>query len=356
MLKNLILLLFSMKLSVVLLLLLLLLTWLGTLAQVELGLYQAQVMYFYSWFLLQPVGGVPLIPLRWTIGHDLTDHQSGTWRRLAFVAEIASSSPAHSHAWFINRPLFGGILFMLVAGGVTYRFSHEGGLLLYEGNHSDFFTDYHRWELLITRRDADGSERMWRAPQSHFSSERVDLPAAGLQLVFERASYHSALRRAPAENDEPVMNGIWLQPLTRPDDEEAAIPGMYLTVSNAAGEQLGYHWVFGLEQADLPGETLLPWTMRDGDVTYGIALRRIRHPLPFTIQLDDFTRELHAGTSMARAFRSDVSVEDAGQTSQVRIEMNQPLRRHGFTVFQAKYGPADAKPGDRLYSVPRDRE
>ena len=41
----------SMKLSVVLLVLLGLLTWFGTLAQVEKGLYQVQKEYFESWFV-----------------------------------------------------------------------------------------------------------------------------------------------------------------------------------------------------------------------------------------------------------------------------------------------------------------
>ena len=31
--------------------------------------------------------------------------------------------------------------------------------------------------------------------------------------------------------------------------------------------------------------------------------------------------------------------------------MNEPLRQDGYTFFQASWGPQDAKPGDRLYSV-----
>ena len=42
----------SMKLAVVLLVLLGLLTWLGTLAQIEDGLWKAQKEYFESWFLI----------------------------------------------------------------------------------------------------------------------------------------------------------------------------------------------------------------------------------------------------------------------------------------------------------------
>ena len=63
-------------LSCVLLLFLFLLTYLGTLAQVEVGLHQAQKLYFESWFLVHELGPVPL-PLpggqlcMWLLGLNL---------------------------------------------------------------------------------------------------------------------------------------------------------------------------------------------------------------------------------------------------------------------------------------------
>jgi len=43
-------------------------------------------------------------------------------------------------------------------------------------------------------------------------------------------------------------------------------------------------------------------------------------------------------------------VNPDGGTEKIRISMNEPLREQGFTFFQASWGPADAKPGDPLYS------
>ena len=34
-----------------------------------------------------------------------------------------------------------------------------------------------------------------------------------------------------------------------------------------------------------------------------------------------------------------------------KIEMNEPLRHGGLVLFQASWGPGDAKPGDPLFST-----
>ena len=49
--------------------------------------------------------------------------------------------------------------------------------------------------------------------------------------------------------------------------------------------------------------------------------------------------------------RSDITVFADDTEQGHRIEMNEPLRRDGVIMFQASYGPPDAGPGDRMYSV-----
>ena len=39
------------------------------------------------------------------------------------------------------------------------------------------------------------------------------------------------------------------------------------------------------------------------------------------------------------------------QTEAVLIKMNEPMRTQGYTFFQASWGPQDARPGDKLFSV-----
>ena len=100
-----------------------------------------------------------------------------------------------------------------------------------------------------------------------------------------------------------------------------------------------------------------PWTVTIDNTTYGIELRRRQIDMPFQITLNDFHHEFHPGTGMAREYRSDVVVSSIidGQRidSDVRIEMNEPLRRGPYVAFQASYGPQDRAvgPNEKMYSV-----
>jgi hypothetical protein len=73
--------------------------------------------------------------------------------------------------------------------------------------------------------------------------------------------------------------------------------------------------------------------------------------MPFTIRLDDFTKEDHPGMGMAKSFMSDVTKIEDGNRRQLRIEMNEPLRDGGLVLFQSSWGPSNARPGDRLFST-----
>ena len=124
----------SFGIAVVVLSFLLLLTWLGTISQVDTSLFDVQKKYFDSWFLLQDVGPlkVPLpgafllmaiLFVNMTIG-GLIRIRKG-WRTIGVV--IAHCS----------------ILFLLVAGAVSFYFKREGNLKLHEGQTGSLFTSYH---------------------------------------------------------------------------------------------------------------------------------------------------------------------------------------------------------------------
>ncbi|MBI4314152.1 MAG: cytochrome c biogenesis protein ResB, partial [Candidatus Omnitrophica bacterium] len=56
-------------------------------------------------------------------------------------------------------------------------------------------------------------------------------------------------------------------------------------------------------------------------------------------KLIDFRKKNYPGTSMAASFESDVELTDAAQgiTLKRLINMNNPLKHRGFTLFQASY-------------------
>jgi len=137
-----------------------------------------------------------------------------------------------------------------------------------------------------------------------------------------------------------VVDGYFLRPEPWRPQAETNIAGLYARVADDPAQQ-GLLW-----GADVP-----PWTVTAGDERIGVSLRNQRYPLPYTVRLEDFHHEFHPGTRMARVYRSDVTVVDDSTEHSQRIEMNEPLRRGGVIMFQASYGPPDARPGQPMYSV-----
>jgi cytochrome c biogenesis protein ResB len=80
-------------------------------------------------------------------------------------------------------------------------------------------------------------------------------------------------------------------------------------------------------------------------------MRKRLWPMPFTVQLDEFTAEFHPGTMKPAKFVSKITRVENGGEAKVTIQMNEPMRYEGLTFFQASYGPPGAGPGQRMYSV-----
>ena len=72
---------------------------------------------------------------------------------------------------------------------------------------------------------------------------------------------------------------------------------------------------------------------------------------PFEVKLDKFTHEFHPGTMRPKRFESEITRIEGERLDPVHIKMNEPMRRDGFTFFQASWGPQNAAPGARLFSV-----
>lgn len=133
-----------------------------------------------------------------------------------------------------------------------------------------------------------------------------------------------------------------LEALPLENEAERNVAGAYATVLPREGEaRRGILWGF----------SLAPWMVQVGGKDYAIDLRHTRTEVPFTVRLDKFIRELHPRTGMAANFESEITKIEGGVSRQVNIRMNEPLRHQGYTFFQASWGPENAGPNDRLYSV-----
>lgn len=322
---------------------LLILTYLGTLEQIEHGLFDTQKKYFESLFVIHyffdtvPVilPGVYLLLILLSIN--------------ILVGGIIRMRKGWSQIGVLI--IHGGILLLLVGGFITFKFSDDGHLTLYEGQQSSEFQSYHEWEILLTRHNDDGTATQYIIPGDDFYRATKDNP-----VTFEHPAMPFALRidtyirnAAPMQKgpmfevDVPVVDGMFLSQRPPEKKNERNVAGAYATLVREDGSANQQLLLWGLLRD--------PVSVGVGEAEWTVDLRRKRWELPFTIALDEFRRELHARTAMAKSFESDVTKIEGQAEQPITIRMNEPLRHKGYTLYQASWGPQDAAPDEPLFST-----
>jgi len=362
----------SMRLAVVLLVILGLLTWLGTLAQVDRGLWDVQREYFESWFVIAK------LPLSiW--GNAITN---GAGETFALKIPLPGAYPVMA-LLFVNLVVGGfvrlkwrwrnagvlithcGIALLLVAGFVKLEFSYSGHLALYEAPSggsdssdrlfsSSTFVSFHDYELALLR-DLGSTVEERVVPEAALAGARdgaVTLTAEG--LPFTVTVHHWLDNCRPSGKGPmvqaltPVIDGVFLREQAVAKEREANIAGCYVTVSTRTGDRF---------ESPLLGADMRPFSKQRQPFTfevegqrYGLDLRRVVFDLPFDVRLDKFQKLDHPGTMTPRDFRSFVTVREARGERQQQIYMNNPLRKDGFVLYQTNWGPQQGG-GPPFYSV-----
>jgi hypothetical protein len=338
----------SLKLSCAILFGMFVITWLGTLYQEQHGLFVAQKTYFESWIVWQE--SIPL-PFDWTLRVWFLPLPGGYLLMWLLAANLLVGGMIRLRkSWSRVGILIGhiGIAVMLLAGFVKFTASIEGSVQLYENEVADSFTSYHHWEVVVTEPLDDGSLREWLVPEQHLlgleGGAHTTFVHGDLPFDLRLSGFAANARPMPQSASVllPVVDGFQLVPRARDKEAERNLAGCYATASPRGGgtEQAGILWA--AEDA--------PWTVEAGSRRFAVGLRKQRFPLPFAIRLDEFHHEFHPGTDKPKLFRSDVTVIAGDELLPAKIQMNEPLRRDGFIVFQSTWGPPDARPGEPLFS------
>ncbi len=332
----------SSGLACIVLLLLLLLTYLGTLYQTEYGLYEAQQRYFNSFVVIHYAFGVMPAPL------------PGAYLLLTvlFVNLLLGGIIRARKGWSKLGILIGhaGILILLVGGFITYEYSVSGYLKLHEGERSDMFESYTEWELALIETGMGETATEYvihdKELRDAWSFRGVRYHIDGLPFDLHVSKFMENAQPRPLTGASapgaPIVDGFYLEPLPR-GDRGRALPGVYVALLEGQSEpgSKGIVWA-GAE---------LPLMLHAAGSDWVFELRRRRWQLPFTVALNQFTRELYPGTQIPKVFMSAVTKIEQGVGQDLMITMNQPLREHGYTLYQSSWGPENAPPGTRLYSV-----
>lgn len=294
---------------------LMLLLVVGTIAQREIGLFQATQTYFSSWFFWY--GFLPLPG-----GYFVTAAIF-----LSLCAKFFLKSEWH---WRKSGILLThlGVMILLVGGILTALTQKEGFLIIHEGEQAHLVNDYHKRGLFISK---NGEPLLRFANDSLTNLPSFNLPGTDIEISIvnhcKNCTFVPALENSP--NTKGLAQQVALKPARTLMQEEANLSGITFDVSGSGTGQDGTY--IATEAAPHPVELILK-----GD-SYKLELRRAQRPLPFDLALDQFRKEFHPGTGTARHFQSDLRIIDGGAEWPAQIQMNEPLRYKGFTFFQSSF-------------------
>ncbi|TDU73214.1 ResB-like family protein [Prosthecobacter fusiformis] len=319
----------SFGLAVIILSFLLLITFLGTLAQKDMGLLDSQRLYFDSWGLIHDfkIYGVVLpVPLP----------GGGLLMVLLFFNMLCGAVIRIRKGWRTVGVLIShlAIMFMLVAGFVSFLYKTEGAMPLFEGQASDQYQSYHERIIEVRRFDASGKgdETAMVIPMNHFADlspgKARDFFAKDMPFEIQVTGYQRNANIVQAgEEESGVIDGYRIQAVKHAKEDEANVSAVEILVKSPGAPQKAILW----EGA------FAPYTVKAGDSLYTIALARMKWKLPFAIRLEDFQRELHPGTMKAKKYTSHITKITNGKEDPMVVTMNVPVRDQGYVVYQASF-------------------
>lgn len=329
----------SVRLAVVLLAMGLILVFWGTIAQVKLGLYQAQNEFFRSLFIYwQPQGSslrIPIFPGAYLVGGLLLIN--------LFAAHLRYYRPGLKRIGIAMIHL--GVVLLLLGQFATDMLSTESYMRIREGGLANYSESNGLWELAVIDGSNENEDKVVAVPASQLASGgELTHPDIPFKLRPVRFYPNSALagtnesdgfELVKAENSGGIQ--IWWRSLPKETRMNLRdIPSGIVELISPQGES---------RTILVSGHFVRPQTLTVGGKQLQFALRPTRYYKPFNLHLIDFRFDRYAGTETPKNFSSRVRLEraDKGEDRELTIRMNEPLRYAGETFFQASYDEADEK-------------
>lgn len=286
----------------------------GTVAQKDLGIFAAQQMYFSSWVIW--FGPFPLPGAYFTLGAI----------SICLLAKFLLYSPWRRHqAGIILAHL--GVLILMIGGMLTAMTQQEGFMSIGEGQSATSISSYHARVLSVEK---DGQAYAQIPFDSLVRGEKIGKPALPFSVSVADICKNCAPRPVKsAQGRHGLAEKVTLTAAPPEKEDETDLSGVTLEVSGLKDEQDGTY----VTMEEIPHKP----TIETASGTYSFHMARAQTVLPFSIELKKFTRDLHPGTDIARAFLSEIIVHDGAVSWPYTIQMNEPLRYKGYTFYQASF-------------------
>ena len=298
----------------------------GTVAQKYFGLQACLEKYFSAWFI-QPMD----MPLYLPSGRLIM-----TIIMINLAAKLIIGTKWKAKMIGINITHF-GVMLLMIGGAITAYTTTEGNLALREGTSSSIFKDFHQLELAVIDRSPKDHDAVTAFTDEFFTSDKPFSDAAvpfSFKVVHFYKNCEAVKRDTSADASQLKQNAKNFQFKELPTDKnDQNAGGVEIEISGAAAEANGTDILY-----NSPTQGVSTATIKDTQgKSYEITLRPRHYKLPFTVHLKDFEKLDHGGTMMARAFSSKVTVTQGDSVEDTKIYMNHPLRRDGYTLYQASF-------------------
>jgi len=327
----------SLRLTVICLGLGMLLVFLGTLAQVHLGIHAVQARYFQSLLIYWSPPGtgwkIPVLPGGYLLGTVL----------------LVNLITAHAVRFQLTRKKLGiillhfGVILLLTGQLLTGLFARETQMRIDEGQTLGYSEAPREVELAVIDVTDPNFDQVVAIPEEVLArGGTIQSPTLPFTLNVRQfmGNAHLAMRsqepQAPPSQATtgPGKNIVVAEIPRTVKDDERDLSAAFVEVDGVQGP-LGT-WLISNAIPDPQGFTL-------NGHTYELAMRQRRFYKQFALTLLDFAHDRYAGTDIPKNFSSRVRLLDfeRNENREVVISMNDPLRYRGFTFYQSGFDNND---------------
>ncbi len=327
----------SLRLTVICLGLGMLLVFLGTLAQVHLGIHAVQARYFQSLLIYwSPPGArwkIPVLPGGYLLGTVL----------------LVNLIAAHAVRFQLTRKKLGiillhfGVILLLIGQLLTGLFARETQMRIDEGQTLGYSEAPREVELAVIDVTDPNFDQVVAIPEEVLArGGTIQSPTLPFTLNVRQFMGNARLAMRSQEPQAPPSQAttgfgknIVVAEIPRTvKDDERDLSAAFVEVDGVQGP-LGT-WLLSNAIPDPQGFTL-------NGHTYELAMRQRRFYKQFALTLLDFAHDRYAGTDIPKNFSSRVRLLDfeRNENREVVISMNDPLRYRGFTFYQSGFDNND---------------
>lgn len=327
----------SLRLTVVCLGLGMLIVFLGTLAQVHLGIHAVQARYFQSLvvFWSPPGAGwkIPILPGGYLLGTVL----------------LVNLIAAHAVRFQLTKKKIGiillhlGVILLLIGQLLTGLFARETQMRIDEGQTAGYSEAPREVELAVIDKSDPNFDQVVAIPEAVLArGGTIQNPTLPFTLHIRQfmGNTHLAMR-TQAPQAPPSLATAGFGPKIVAAEAPRTVKDNERDLSSAFVEVNGVEGSLGTWLVSNAIPDAQPLTVNGR--TYELVMRQRRFYKQFALTLLDFAHDRYAGTDIPKNFSSRVRLVDLdrNENREVLISMNDPLRYRGFTFYQSGFDNND---------------